>query len=350
VRLAVVCRESPGDIDAIRAHAEALACALRAEGHHADLHLRTPSGRWVAPTGERPRLGRGLDGYDAVLVEYNPFLYGRRGFAPWLPVELALVRLRRRRPRIVIAVHEAYVRKTGLRGLLLGAWQRAQLFAARAAADAVLVSIDAWTRELARWRPRRPTMHLPSGSSLPDAPRTARAIPAERLVVATLGRGHPSHRDELVWAALERIDSVRNVALLALGAREAPTAPPGVEVRAPGALSDADLAASLASADLFLAPLEDGVSTRRTSVMAALQQGLPVVGTLGALTDPELATATDALALAPAGDVEAFAALAARLATDDEERLRLGRGARALYERRYSQAELARIVVEACSR
>jgi glycosyltransferase involved in cell wall biosynthesis len=235
----------------------------------------------------------------------------------------------------------------------MAAWQRVQLFVLRAAADVVLVTVEAWARELERWRPSRPTRQLPSGSALPDR-RTARDATrvridahADAIVIATFSTGHPSHRDDLVTAAVSRVASTHPVVLLVLGARQAPPPPPGVRVVAPGFLPADQVAELLSAADLFLAPLVDGVSNRRTSVMAALQQGVAVVGTHGPLTDSSLAV-SEGIALAPAGDAAAFAALAARLADDDGERAALSAAGRALYDERYAPSVLARIVIDAC--
>ena len=64
---------------------------------------------------------------DAVLVQYNPFSYGRWGFAPWLVALTWALRLRRREPRIALMVHEPYVPMITWRSTVMGLWQRAQL-------------------------------------------------------------------------------------------------------------------------------------------------------------------------------------------------------------------------------
>ena len=67
---------------------------------------------------------------------------------------------------------------------------------------------------------------------------------------------------------------------------------------APGALPDAELAAYLTACDLLIQPYPDGASSRRTSLMAGLALGLPVVATDGALTE-SLWRDAGAVALAP---------------------------------------------------
>jgi len=78
----------------------------------------------------------------------------------------------------------------------------------------------------------------------------------------------------------------------------------------------------------------DGVTTRQTSCMTPLEHGRPVVTTSGSLTEP-LWQESRAVALAPASDAEALAALVHRLVGDRNERQRLGTAGRELYDRRF---------------
>jgi glycosyltransferase involved in cell wall biosynthesis len=241
-------------------------------------------------------------------------------------------------------VHEPFVPMTSWRWVLMGLWQRLQLGALRLAADVVFASIEPWTAELEGVAPRSPVHHLPVGSNLPDA-RARRAEERKRLgageatiVVSCLGRRHPS------WMGEYAVDAVNAVAragrppiFLVLGA-EAPRLEgldPAVEVHAPGYLEADSLAANLAASDIFLAPLIDGVSTRRGSLMAALQHGLAVVGTAGPLTDPVLREAGPALHLAEVGDRDGFSRAAVCLAGDREARVAAAAGALRLYGREF---------------
>src|SRR5436305_38590 len=67
-----------------------------------------------------------LEAAGVVAVQYNPFSFGRRGVAPWLPILLTALRRRRGRPLIVMTVHETWVPALNLRWFVLGALQRAQ--------------------------------------------------------------------------------------------------------------------------------------------------------------------------------------------------------------------------------
>jgi glycosyltransferase involved in cell wall biosynthesis len=107
------------------------------------------------------------------------------------------------------------------------------------------------------------------------------------------------------------------------------------QVDATGRLSGADAAATLRACDLIVQPYPDGVTTRRTSVMAALTTAVPVVTTSGPLTEP-VWSGTAAVALAPAGDAAAFVERAVALVADRPERAALGARGRELYEREFA--------------
>jgi glycosyltransferase involved in cell wall biosynthesis len=347
----ILCNRSAGRVDAIRDASAQLARALRAEGARAAVSQRTAGAGW--PGGN----GSGSEGWDVVLLQYNPFLYGRWGFAPWLVLHLWRLRLRRGRRVIALMVHEPYVPMTGWRWMLMGLWQRTQLALLRAASDVVFASIEVWTEHLHRLWPARPTAHLPVGSNLPDrrdrrvASRHLLQAGEDELVLATLSSGHPSHELDLVQAALAALaERGRRVLFLVLGAGAAvpERVPPGVRVVRPGELSADDLAASLAAADLFMAPLVDGVSTRRTTAMAALQHGLPVVATDGPLTDDLFRKTPHAIHLVPAGRPALFAAEVVRLAERPAERASLGSAAEVLYRSCLDWPVSARRLLQAC--
>jgi glycosyltransferase involved in cell wall biosynthesis len=315
---------------------------MREQGANADLVLRRADGAWIAePSGlEDLALSRALRRYRLVVVQYNPFLWGRRGFAPWLILALWRLRLRRSRPRTILFVHETYLDlRLPWRWAAMALWQRVQLRLILPAADVVLASIEQWANAIEAMRPARPTRHLPIASVLPDrramrgASRARLGIGSDDLVVATLSGGERTRHLELVAAA---VGGAPVTVLLALGSGG--EAPPGlperIRVVVPGPVSDEELADLLAAADVFLAPLDDGVSTRRTSVMAALQHALPVVATRGHLTDRLWLGTAPGVRLAPVDRPDLFAAATAELA--DPERRRAGaRAARDLYESRF---------------
>lgn len=335
-RLAIVGAVTGQAVDGIRDHTRLLEAHLAGRGIEVDVHLRRWGGGWTAE--RRPQLAA----YDAVVLQYNPFLYGRWGVAPWLPVLLGRARLSHTRPVTAVIVHEPYVPMTDARSVLMGAWQRAQLRGVALSADVMLCSTEAWVSLLDGWRPRRRVTHLPVPSNLPDMrgcrEEARRAIGAgdDDLVLATFGTDHPSHLQDPVERALEAVAPGRSgrVFLTELGART-PRSIGGaaVTVRSPGRQAAGELARELSAADIFLAPFIDGVSTRRGTMMAALQHGLPIVGTRGSRIDSALAGTDGALRLVPVGRPDLFAGAVAELAQQPSERLRMARAARSLYER-----------------
>src|ERR1017187_9289084 len=95
---------------------------------------------------------------DVVILQYNPFMYGRWGFAPKLILEA--LRIRRSpasRAHLLVMVHEPFMPFIGWRETLMGLWQRSQLRALAAVSDGVLTSVEEWASRFARWHPVRPT-------------------------------------------------------------------------------------------------------------------------------------------------------------------------------------------------
>lgn len=339
LRLIVLLADPSSKIDAIYAYTRRLITSLSARGdvQVSCINPRKVSAESLRSTRRLPEVGEAT-----MLLQYNPFIYGRWGFAPWLPFKLWSLKRSEDRPKIAVMVHESPFPISGLKSAVIGIWQRLQFLAVRLIADVLFVSISAWTDDLAGKWPRRPVYHLPVASNLPDMRRARVSVREtlgagrETLVLASFGSGHPSRLMEYVAKTTEAITSAGiRVILLNLGSDSPGVQVNGVPVIAPGYLDDEESARYLAAADIYLAPFVDGVSTRRTTVMAALQHGLPVVGTDGELTDGVLRRATDALSLTPAGDSVAFADAACVLAKDAAERNRRGARARSLYETQF---------------
>ncbi len=352
-RIAIAGRAPSDGVDGIVDHGRRLRRALLGDGASVRMCGRLPDGAWRTDDGaEAGDLASAVRGCEAVLLQYNPFLYGRWGFAPWLPGELRAVR--RGGTRVAVMIHEAAYPFDSARGTVMGVWQRLQLRGVVAAADVVFVSIERWTRRIAAYRPRRDVRHLPVGSNLPDM-RAARAESRSRLglaedtvAVATLSTGHPSQLVDPVREAVTAIAAAGiPVALLRLGAG-APAVddlPPAVRLHQPGRQPAEQLAADLAAADIALMPYGDGVTTRRTGFMAALQHGVAVVAADGPRTDASLrALGGAALALVP---LDGIAAAAVRLAGDATERARLAEAGTRLYAECFDWQVLSRRVLGA---
>lgn len=325
-----------GGIDAIDEYSRRLVGALGAGGTEAG----------YSPNGLTSVLAAGLEP-SWVLLQYNPFRYGRSGFAPRLLRDARRMR-RRLRTRLAVMVHEAWVDMTDWRSGLIGVWQRAQLRDLLHLADGVMTSTQALAREIGG-----SAVHLPVATNITPVPTSPSAARDRlgfdgRLTVALFGRGHPSRaldHAEAAIAALAVAHGPDRLVVVNLGA-DAPRlrVPPEVEVTSPGHISPDEVSLRLWASDIVLLPFTDGVSTRRTTMMAALAHGRPVLGLNGPNTDAVLAEAPDAMALTPVGDLAAFARAAVELAGDPRRLSAIGEAGRRLYESRFDWPVLARRV------
>jgi glycosyltransferase involved in cell wall biosynthesis len=106
-------------------------------------------------------------------------------------------------------------------------------------------------------------------------------------------------------------------------------------LRACGEVTAAMAGAHLQSCDLLVQPYPDGVSTRRTSLMAGLALGVPAVTTSGFATEPIWAE-EGLVSLVPAADTAALVAAAERLLANPQDSSELGARARVGYTRHFS--------------
>lgn len=117
-------------------------------------------------------------------------------------------------------------------------------------------------------------------------------------------------------------------------------------IHATGSLPMASLSSHLSACDLIIQPYPDGVSSRRTSAMACLSHGLPMITTAGNLTE-SLWMESDAVALAPTGDIARLKQLAERLIADRSERKRLSVAAKTFYQERFDLKHILATLQEA---
>lgn len=283
-------------------------------------------------------------------VQWVPFLWGKWGINFALP--LTVLRLRRAGYRVVTTVHEPYVAWRGVRRFPLALLQRAQLAVLISGSSSVTVTTWAWTEALRRTYPTRAAdiVWLPVGSNIPvpSVPFTERAQAREALglndgdlavgTFSPLGSGKPFDFVGGAWRQLrEQIPQV-NLVIIGATADEVQARfrdiPGGDKVRYTGYLPPEDVSRHLLALDFVLAPFEDGISCRRTSAIAAMAHGLPLVTTRGRLTDPLFEGSP--VVMASAEDRGQFAEAAAELAADATRRDDLSRRTRAFFDQHFS--------------
>jgi len=218
------------------------------------------------------------------------------------------------------------------------------------AASTIYMSTETWQGylEAVGTLPRAATLPIPSsipnGAAAEDiAQLQARISPSGTPVVGHFGT-YGEHVATELFALLPAIVAQAPIARFAfmgkgsreflerLGERHPPIAS---RAWASGHLPATELSAVICSCDLLIQPYPDGITTRRTSAMAGLRNGVATVSTSGTLTEP-IWKDTGAVALAAVSDRAAFARTVARLLDDpDARRLQAAQGAHA-YARHFS--------------
>lgn len=293
--------------------------------------------------------GIGRDSKSQVLVQYVPHAFGWKA----MNVPLCIWLASRQRERLGVMFHEvAYpmARDQSIRHNFLGVVTRAMAAVLARSSRRIFVAAPAWEPMLRSIsRTRRTIQWLPVFSTIPVVEDGAGANAIRRRIARDGGKiaGHfgaygPVYADgntALLTAALER-DAELSVLLIGKGGTEFRARMIGrrpsfaSRIHAVGAVEAAEVSRSIAACDLMFQYYPDGVSSRQTSCMTSLQHGRPVVTTSGRLTEA-LWHESQAVALAPADDIPAQAALVHRLTVDGDERRRLGTAARELYDRRF---------------
>jgi len=345
-----------------------VAVGLAARGDRVHVWAPTAAGPESAPAGvevhrlsERfgPRalvaLGRRLDaaGPGQILVQYVPQGFGMKGmnlpFCLWL--------FARRRAGIAIMFHEVAVSigwQQSMRHNMIGLANRMMACMLTRAARRCFVGAAIWEQLL---RPLAPAgaeiSWLPVPSNVPVIDDDVRVLAVRKALVVDGGMilGHfGTAREPWIAARLAAVippllHERPEAAFLLLGRdsldlrRRLLFAAPDLHARiwAAGPLAPADVSFHLAACDVMFQPYSDGVSTRRTSMMAALAHRRPVLTNRGVATEP-LWRQSGAVALVEADDIYAMRAALARLMSDQAERARLGGTAGALYARRFDIA------------
>lgn len=294
---------------------------------------------------------------DWVVLQYNPFSYGRWGLNLALP--RALHRLRNELPdtRLAVMVHEPFVPLESWRFAVMTTWQRWQLWQLGQAADLLFFSIAPWVDRFQSWFPETEVQHLPVGSNIPtaeadrDSVRRHLSLNGESVVVGLFGSGHFSRLLPFVHRAVERLSTEHpSVDVLYIGpaGRKVRAALSDIPLRDAGILSPPDVSRHFAAMDLYLAPFRKGVSSRRGSLLVGLQHGIPTVSTYGSHTDDFFyREAERSLLLSPDNRPDVYARQVSRLAADRELRERIGQAGQEFFRSTFAWSHIAKKMIDA---
>ena len=304
----------------------------------------------------RAALDRHLTGTRAtVLVQYVPTAFGMGGvnlpFCHWL-----LGRARRYGDDVRVMFHEPYFEFgwTPVHQGPLSLAQRAMAKMLLRASSQTYLSTDAWRRYLSPYvrggTPNRfVTLPIPSAIPRCEAPAEARdrrrglTGPRTGFLIGHFGTYGSQIAPLLQHALIALLTGDEQLTAVCTGAGSDDFARGltglvpslGPRVHATGRVSARDAAVVLSACDLLVQPYPDGVTTRRTSVMAGLVNGRPVLTTTGHLTEP-VWNETQAVRMTPAGDGQAFVTAARMLLADPGARQALAERGQATYGERFA--------------
>jgi glycosyltransferase involved in cell wall biosynthesis len=299
-----------------------------------------------ASRDELDRAFAGMPG--TILVQYVPNGFGLRGnnlpFCRWL------LGLRRSGADVRVMFHEPFfyfgVERPWRNALAVT--QRLMATLLIRASGTLYFSTEAWFDHLAPFGSVSDASVLPIPANLTiDPPASLVASWRDRV---SAGRGmllghfgtygeHVANELRQVLPAIWRMLPAARVLLVGEGSLGfahglQALAPSPSSLEATGRLTAMDAAAALRACEVLVAPFPDGVTTRRTSLMAALTTGRPVVTTDGPLTE-RVWRETGAVALVSVGDAGSFAREVTRLGQDAACREALGTRGRRLYDERF---------------
>lgn len=303
------------------------------------------------------RVGRLLDQRSAarrLFVQWVPHGYGHRSvnlpMACWL-----LMRAWWHRDDLQVLVHEPCAPLSLRPGLLAAALvHRLMLVLVCLGASTVWESTPSWgpiIRPYLLGRIRPQWLPIPAATAAVSSPPRALASDDSPLVVGHFGTFSPSVAPILESAlevVLER--SSAHVRLIGRGSerfmsellRHRPECAP--RVHAAGVVPLSSLAGEFAACDVMLQPYPDGISARRTSSLALLRAGLPVVTNEGVLCET-FWQQEDAVELLHEASGGAIGEATVRLLADPDRRAVLARNAESMYARYFDTSHITSALV-----
>jgi glycosyltransferase involved in cell wall biosynthesis len=288
-----------------------------------------------------------------LLVQWVPHGFGMRSVN--LPFCLWLSKRSAKHGDVVdVMVHEPFLpfRKGRWRQNAAAAMHRLMMMVLLGAARQVWISTPAWEKLIKPFergkQHRYQWLPLPSTVPLVEDDKAVTAIRDQfaggGLLAGHFGTFGPPIAPMLHAIAPGLLRGARNTSLLLIGPgsttfrekliQDCPDLEKQVHAAGHMDARDPRLSLHLSACDLLIQPYPDGVTSRRTTVMAALCHGRPTITTAGALTEP-FWQSSGAIRLAPAGDPDAFVDLTLELLSSATDRAALGNAGRELYQREF---------------
>lgn len=274
-RVRILTRLRPGQAESLRSR------------HGVEAVDAWPSGD-LRDTADLTRLIAGRSP-DAVILQFEQFAYGSRGFNPELSRVFGVLRRRRPSVRRVLYAHENYTYPGCLSHTAMWTYQRRQFLRLVRDADQVFVTTEEWASR----DHLRDAVVLPVFSNLPLArPGSGRSGGAPQRGGPVVWFGYLDEARAPYFTAAVRVlavvDPTADLVYVGVDGARARTiaAETGFDRLRTVDRPPADRVSQLLGGSrLCLAPFPDGASSRRGSLMAMLQHGCAVVTNVGPGTD-----------------------------------------------------------------
>lgn len=225
---------------------------------------------------------------DWVVLQFEQFAYGHRGFNPALSQLFRRARQESESTQFLLYAHENYTKPSSLRKAALSAFQRRQFRRLTSSASQVVITTDAWRNKKDFRRAQPITIPVFSNMPLiemtsPELTRRRHGISMDEPLVIIFGNHDVSRDDYIREAAVAMATQPYTLAYLGKDTTAMTLLLSGIEnvrVVTVSRPTSTEVSRLLSCADMSLAPFSDGVTSRRGSFLAALQHGVPTVTTI----------------------------------------------------------------------
>jgi glycosyltransferase involved in cell wall biosynthesis len=302
MKIAIITRNLPPYPCGISDHTILLAKALEYEGHkvtiiagrgQVDHNRLIIEDDWSSPGLSHLLTKLEQLDVDHIVLQYTPLMYshnqGRQDFA-----FVKFWQACSQRWQTSIIIHETYFQLwTYPLSWWKGEIQKRLLKTLVDISYFVFTASQPLVDELISWGYAEKTTRLPLGSNFPFVPtnrdifRQQHSIIPETVILTIFGGG-----TALKWKRdfVNKLDGYLltqkiPVSWLFIGGVPLEWFTLSHPILNPGRLSEIEISQWLQISDIFLVPHQCGLNAKRSTVMAALQHGLPIVGTSGYMTD-----------------------------------------------------------------
>lgn len=293
-------------------------------------------------------LGRGPG--DRILVQYVPHAFGFKAMN--LPFCLWLFAHCRKFGGATVMFHEVQLGILAgdpARYRLIDAATKVMAMLATRSAARIFIATPIWEPLLRRYVPnQRPIVWMPVPSTVAVVDDHARVAAARRrwsaddYIIGHFGSYSPAIAAMLRATVPIILAADPDVTMLLIGTngdafretlvKENPAL--ANRIVATGRLPADELSLAISACEILVQPYPDGVTSRRTSMMAVLEHARAIVTTKGLFTE-SLWEQSGAVLLVETGDSSAFAAVVGKLLEDPVRRRRYASAAETLYANRF---------------